>query len=111
MDYITLQNLPLKGIKVIDAASFIAAPLVSALMSDYGAEVIKIEHLTGDTYREAVIGVHVWPESDMDWAFILENRNKRSLSIDLKTKYGQIILKKLLNETDVFISYFIQNFY
>ena len=51
MDNITLQNLPLKGIKVIDAASFIAAPLVSALMSDYGAEVIKIEHLTGDTYR------------------------------------------------------------
>jgi len=104
MDDITLQNLPLKGIKVIDAASFIAAPLVSALMSDYGAEVIKIEHLTGDTYREAVIGGHVWPESDMDWAFILENRNKRSLSIDLKTKYGQIILKKLLNETDVFIT-------
>ncbi|MBT7077713.1 MAG: CoA transferase [Pelagibacterales bacterium] len=104
MDNITLQNLPLKGIKVIDAASFIAAPLVSALMSDYGAEVIKIEHLTGDTYREAVIGGHVWPESDMDWAFILENRNKRSLSIDLKTKYGQIILKKLLNETDVFIT-------
>ena len=104
MDNITLQNLPLKGIKVIDAASFIAAPLVSALMSDYGAEVIKIEHLTGDTYREAVIGGHVWPETDMDWAFILENRNKRSLSIDLKTKYGQIILKKLLNETDVFIT-------
>ena len=104
MDNTSLQNLPLKGIKVIDAASFIAAPLVSALMSDYGAEVIKIEHLTGDTYREAVIGGHVWPESDMDWAFILENRNKRSLSIDLKTKYGQIILKKLLNETDVFIT-------
>ena len=104
MDDITLQNLPLKGIKVIDAASFIAAPLVSALMSDYGAEVIKIEHLTGDTYREAVSGGHVWPETDMDWAFILENRNKRSLSIDLKTKYGQIILKKLLNETDVFIT-------
>ena len=104
MDNITLQNLPLKGIKVIDAASFIAAPLVSALMSDYGAEVIKIEHLTGDTYREAVIGGHVWPESEMDWAFILENRNKRSLSIDLKTEYGQAILKKLINESDVFIT-------
>ena len=104
MDNITLQNLPLKGIKVIDAASFIAAPLVSALMSDYGAEVIKIEHLTGDTYREAVIGGHVWPESEMDWAFILENRNKRSLSIDLKTEYGQAILRKLINESDVFIT-------
>jgi crotonobetainyl-CoA:carnitine CoA-transferase CaiB-like acyl-CoA transferase len=99
-----LKNLPLTKIKVIDAASFIAAPLVSALMSDYGAEVIKIEPLTGDTYREAVIGGHVWPESDIDWAFILENRNKRSLSLDLKSTEGQIILKKLINEADVFIT-------
>ena len=99
-----MQNLPLKGIKVIDAASFIAAPLVSALMSDYGAEVIKIEPLTGDTYREAVIGGHVWPESEVDWAFILENRNKRSLSIDLKSKEGQIIIKKLIQQSDVFIT-------
>jgi len=99
-----LKNLPLKGIKVIDAASFIAAPLVSALMSDYGAEVIKIEPLTGDTYREAVIGGHVWPESEVDWAFILENRNKRSLSIDLKSKEGQIIIKKLIKQSDVFIT-------
>ena len=99
-----LENLPLKGIKVIDAASFIAAPLVSALMSDYGAEVIKIEALTGDTYREAVMGGHVWPESKIDWAFILENRNKRSLAINLKTEYGRIILKKLVNEADVFVT-------
>jgi len=99
-----LENLPLKGIKVIDAASFIAAPLVSALMSDYGAEVIKIEPLTGDTYREAVIGGHVWPESDIDWAFILENRNKRSLSIDLKSKEGQGVLKKLIQDSDVFVT-------
>tara|TARA_B100000686_G_scaffold10950_1_gene10971 strand:+ start:1256 stop:2485 length:1230 start_codon:yes stop_codon:yes gene_type:complete len=99
-----LKNLPLAGIKVIDAASYIAAPLVSALMTDYGAEVIKIESPSGDTYREAVIGGHVWPESDMDWAFILENRNKRSLSIDLKTSEGQIILKKLVKEADVFIT-------
>ena len=99
-----MKNLPLKGIKVIDAASFIAAPLVSALMSDYGAEVIKIEPLTGDTYREAVIGGHVWPESEVDWAFILENRNKRSLSIDLKSKEGQIIIKKLIKQSDVFIT-------
>ncbi len=45
-----LENLPLKGIKVIDAASFIAAPLVSALMSDYGAEVIKIEALINSSF-------------------------------------------------------------
>ena len=104
MKHKNLKNLPLKGIKVLDAASYIAAPLVSALMTDYGAEVIKIESHTGDTYRDAVKGGHVWPESEMDWAFILENRNKRSLSIDLKTEEGQIILKKLVKESDVLIT-------
>ena len=104
MKHKNLKNLPLKGIKVLDAASYIAAPLASTLMSDYGAEVIKIESPTGDTFREAVKGGHVWPEADMDWAFILENRNKRSISIDLKTKKGQIILKKLVTNSDVFIT-------
>ncbi len=104
MKTIKLKKLPLEGIKVIDAASYIAAPLVSALMSDYGAEVIKIESPTGDTYREAVIGGHVWPASNIDWAFILENRNKRSLSINLKTTTGQTILKKLVKESDVFVT-------
>ena len=104
MKHKNLKNLPLSGIKVIDAASYIAAPLASTLMSDYGAEVIKIESPIGDTFREAVVGGHVWPESKMDWAFILENRNKRSLSIDLKTKKGQIILKKLVKNADVFIT-------
>ena len=56
MKHKNLKNLPLKGIKVLDAASYIAAPLVSALMTDYGAEVIKIESHTGDTYRDAVKG-------------------------------------------------------
>ena len=72
------ENLPLNGIKVLDVSSFIAAPLSSAIMSDYGADVIKIESPTGDTYREAVIGGQVWPNSDIDWAFLLENRNKKS---------------------------------
>ena len=89
------ENLPLKNIKVLDVSSFIAAPLTSAIMSDYGAEVIKIESPLGDSYRNACIGGQVWPESKLDWAFLLENRNKRSLSVDLKTDEGQIILKKL----------------
>ena len=89
------EKLPLKNIKVLDVSSFIAAPLASAIMSDYGAEVIKIESPSGDTYREAVIGGQVWPESNIDWAFLLENRNKKSLCLNLKTDKGQIILKKL----------------
>ena len=98
------EKLPLKNIKVLDASSFIAAPLASAIMSDYGAEVIKIESPSGDTYRDAVIGGQVWPESNIDWAFLLENRNKKSLCLNLKTDKGQIILKKLVKKADVFIT-------
>ena len=98
------EKLPLENIKVLDASSFIAAPLASAIMSDYGAEVIKIESPSGDTYRDAVIGGQVWPESNIDWAFLLENRNKKSLCLNLKTDKGQIILKKLVKKADVFIT-------
>ena len=90
--------MKLEGLKVIDLSLFLPGPAVTLMMADHGAEVIKIEPLTGDTYREAVIGGHVWPESDIDWAFILENRNKRSLSIDLKSKEGQVIIKKLIRK-------------
>ncbi len=99
-----LENLPLKGIKVIDAASFIAAPLVSAVMSDYGADVIKLEPLTGDSYRDAYKDRTLWPENMASNQFLLENRNKKSLTINLKTHEGQKILKKLLLQTDVFIT-------
>ena len=98
------ENLPLNGIKVLDVSSFIAAPLSSAIMSDYGADVIKIESPTGDTYREAVIGGQVWPNSDIDWAFLLENRNKKSLCLNLKTNQGKSILEKLVKKSDVFIT-------
>ncbi len=97
-------DLPLDGIRVIDAASFIAAPVVSALMSDYGAEVIKLESLSGDTYRRVYEKSPFWPENLGKVEFNLENRNKKSLSVDLKTSDGQIILHQLVKKSDVFIT-------
>ena len=97
-------NLPLEGIKVIDAASFIAGPVVSALMSDYGAEVVKIEPPSGDSYRNVYKGSDLWPENLDQWEFLLENRNKRSLAVDLKSSEGQIIVERLIMQSDVFIT-------
>ncbi len=98
------KSLPLEGITVIDAASFIAAPVVSAVMSDYGAEVIKLESLTGDTYRKVYKNSDLWPEGLDNWQFLLENRNKKSLALNLKTNFGHEILGKLVEKADVFIT-------
>ncbi len=95
---------PLSGLKVIDAASFIAAPVVSTLLSDYGADVIKLESITGDTYRGAYSDNSIWPKGLSEEEFLLENRNKRSLAVDLKTKEGQLVLRRLVIKSDVFIT-------
>jgi crotonobetainyl-CoA:carnitine CoA-transferase CaiB-like acyl-CoA transferase len=84
-------------LKVIDAASFLAGPCAATIMSDYGADVIKIEPLTGDRHR-TIAGGH---ESDFSWQ--LTGRNKRSLALDFTTPAGYAVLKKILVNADVFI--------
>jgi crotonobetainyl-CoA:carnitine CoA-transferase CaiB-like acyl-CoA transferase len=84
-------------LKVIDAASFLAGPCAATIMSDYGADVIKIEPLTGDRHR-TIAGGH---ESDFSWQ--LTGRNKRSLALDFTTPTGYAVLKKMLADADVFI--------
>jgi crotonobetainyl-CoA:carnitine CoA-transferase CaiB-like acyl-CoA transferase len=84
-------------LKVIDAASFLAGPCAATIMSDYGADVIKIEPLSGDRHR-TIAGGH---ESDFSWQ--LTGRNKRSLALDFTKPTGYAVLKKMLADADVFI--------
>lgn len=84
-------------LKVIDAASFLAGPCAATIMSDYGADVIKIEPLTGDRHR-TIAGGHV---SDFSWQ--LTGRNKRSLAMDITTPSGHEVLMKMLQDVDVFL--------
>lgn len=91
------------GLKIIDCASFIAAPAAATIFSDFGADVIKIEPPEGDLYRS----LHTRPGSprtDRDYAWILDNRNKRGLALDLKSKRGHEVLCKLVATADVFIT-------
>ncbi|MFT6433331.1 MAG: formyl-CoA transferase [Candidatus Azotimanducaceae bacterium] len=85
------------GLKVIDAASFVAGPCAATIMSDYGADVIKIEPLSGDRQR-TIAGGH---ESDFSWQ--LTGRNKRSLSMDITNPEGYGVLMKMLSQADVFL--------
>ena len=96
--------LPLEGIKVIDFTTWVFAPAGAAMLGDWGADVIKIEDpATGDPQRNilSVAGLEV-PEVNFPWE--LDNRNKRSMAIDLRTEKGKEILYKLIEGADVFIS-------
>src|ERR1700709_835073 len=93
-----------EGLKVLDCASFIAAPAAAAVLSDFGADVIKIEPPgAGDPYRN-LPNLPGYPQSEHNFAWMLEARNKRSLALDLSKPEGQAVLHKLAAEADVFIT-------
>ena len=92
------------GLKVIDCASFIAAPAAATVLSDFGADVIKIEPPgSGDAYR-ATAAAAGQPTSADNYAWMLDARNKRSLAIDLASAGGRDILARLVARSDVFIT-------
>ena len=93
----------LEGIKVIDAASFIAGPSAATIMSDYGAEVIKIEPQSGDSLRNLITNGRM-PVGPENYCWELTSRNKKSISLNLKDVKAQNILLDLVKEADVFIT-------
>jgi crotonobetainyl-CoA:carnitine CoA-transferase CaiB-like acyl-CoA transferase len=98
-----------EGLKVLDCASFIAAPAAATVLSDFGAEVIKIEPpVTGDPYRH-LANLPGYPRSEHNFAWMLDARNKRSLALDLSKPEGQAVLFRLVAGADVFITNFPPN--
>ena len=91
----------LNGIRVIDVAQFNAGPIVSMYLALMGADVIKIESLDGDDSRS--IGPFSGGESSY---FMSLNRGKRSLSVNLKTKEGIELFKKIAEKSDILIENF-----
>src|ERR1700749_4997023 len=93
-----------EGLKVLDCASFIAAPAAATVLSDFGADVIKIEPPgAGDPYRN-LPNLPGYPVSEHNFSWLLENRNKRGLALDLSKPEGQAVLHKLAEQVDVFIT-------
>lgn len=92
------------GLKVLDCASFIAAPAAATVLSDFGADVIKIEPPgSGDPYRN-LPKLPGYPVSEHNYAWLLEARNKKSLALDLSKAEGQAVLHRLAADADVFIT-------
>ena len=73
----------LEGLRVIDAGSWIAAPAAATVLADFGADVVKLEPLDGDPLR-ALSKSPAAPESEHEYFWALDGRNKRSVALDLK---------------------------
>ena len=89
----------LHGIKVLDISNFLAGPVSSMFLGDYGAEVIKVEKPgLGDEIR-------YWGnnKNGVGLMYKLINRNKKSITADLRTKFGVKIIKKLVKNTDIIV--------
>ena len=94
------------GLKVVDLASFIAGPSATTVLSDFGADVIKVEPpKIGDPYRYFYRTPPNPPLSE-NYTWQLTNRNKRSLAVDLKNPQAADVLARLVKWADVFVTNF-----
>lgn len=92
------------GLKVLDVGTWIAGPVAGTILADFGADVIKIEMPgSGDQYR-ILSGIPGTPDADVNYCWEMDARNKRSLSLNLKTKEGMEVLHSLVKECDVYIT-------
>ena len=90
------------GLKVVDLASFIAGPSATTILSDFGADVIKVELPSGDMWRIAY-KVPPQPRSSDNYLWHLSNRNKRGLVLDLKSPSARTVLERLVKWADVVV--------
>ena len=96
------EQLPLRGLKVLDFTRVLAGPLCTMLLGDMGAEVIKIEDPRhGDDTRDWAPFVGGWSTY-----FLSVNRNKKSVAVDLKSAEGRALLEDLIRAADVLVENF-----
>jgi len=96
---------PLAGVRVIEVASHVFVPIAGAVLTEWGADVVKIEHpITGDPYRGLVTaGLHKL-HGGIDPQFQSANRGKQSVGLDVKHPDGRALLSRLLQGADVFLT-------
>src|SRR6202140_5067167 len=90
------------GLKVVDLSSFIAGPSAATILSDFGADVVKVEPPEGELWRKGQ-KIPPQPRSEEPYPFQLANRNKRGVALNLKAASAQQVLERLAKWADVFI--------
>ena len=94
----------LEGLKVIEYANFVAAPISGRVLADWGAEVIKIEPAFGDTTRAVGMQWNFPTGEDECPLFEMENSGKKGIVVDTSSPEGAKIILKLLEDADIFIT-------
>jgi crotonobetainyl-CoA:carnitine CoA-transferase CaiB-like acyl-CoA transferase len=94
----------LDGIRVIDCGTYVAGPAAATVMSDFGAEVIKIERPGGGDLWRLFSKLPGVAKCDLDWCWELTNRNKKSVALDLGRPEGREVLLRLVATADVFLT-------
>jgi crotonobetainyl-CoA:carnitine CoA-transferase CaiB-like acyl-CoA transferase len=98
------ENGILAGIRVIDCGTYVAGPAAATVMSDFGAEVIKIERPGGGDLWRLFSKLPGVAKCDLDWCWVLTNRNKKSVALDLGRADGREVLLRLVRSADVFVT-------
>ena len=93
------SELPLAGMRVLDAGDFLAAPVCAMTLADWGAEVVKVESLAGDPSR--YVGTKI--TDDVSAIFVSGNRGKRSIALDLTSERGRELLRALALRCDIVV--------
>ena len=94
----------LDGIRVIDLTVWFQGPVAAQHLADFGAEVIKVERPKGGDQGRGVRSIKALPVGDWNQYFLVINRNKKSMALDLKTEAGRSIMYRLVEQSDVFLS-------
>jgi crotonobetainyl-CoA:carnitine CoA-transferase CaiB-like acyl-CoA transferase len=97
----TVGTGPLEGVRIVEISSWMAGPSAAAMMADMGADVIKVEPLTGESARGMSRKAKGAP--DIDYSFQMDNRGKRSIAVAIDLPDGAEIVRKLTRAADVFL--------
>ena len=93
---------PLAGLRVIELGTLIAGPFCTRLLAEFGAEVIKVEAPDGGdplrTWRKLHKGTSLW--------WFVQSRNKKSVTVNLRSKAGQEIVRRLVQGADILVENF-----
>lgn len=94
-----------EGLKVLDVGTWIAGPVAATMLADYGADVIKIELPgPGDGYRHFANTPGIPDAGDVNYTWLMDARNKRSVTLNLKDPRGMEVLRKLVEQCDVYVT-------
>ena len=101
-----MEEPPFRGIRVVELAQWVFVPVAGTLLADWGADVIRVEPLTGDPYR-ALQSQGIGADSNgINLSVALASRGKRSVVLDIKTERGMALLHQLLQSADIFLTNF-----